>query len=67
MANFLEPVIEPYIELLTKCTRSIVLKAETRLGMTDYDDIAKVAISAFQGPERLNGRAIGLVSEFLTQ
>ncbi|XDG05687.1 hypothetical protein ABKA04_005302 [Annulohypoxylon sp. FPYF3050] len=66
MANFLEPMIESYPEILIKGTWSTVFKADTRLGLIDHDDIAKFAVAAFQDKERFNGNAIGLVSEFLT-
>ncbi|KAI0543158.1 NmrA family protein [Xylaria digitata] len=66
MANFLEPVIESYSEILSKNTQSTVFKAETQLGLTDHEDIASIAVEAFRDSNRFNGRAIGLVSEFLT-
>ncbi|KAI1779314.1 NmrA family protein [Hypoxylon cercidicola] len=66
MANFLEPLIEGYTEILTDGTWSTVFKTDTRLGLIDHDDIAKFAVAAFQDPERFNARVIGLVSEFLT-
>ncbi|KAF3763268.1 hypothetical protein M406DRAFT_49536 [Cryphonectria parasitica EP155] len=66
MANFLEPVIEGYSEILEKGTWSTVLKADTRLGLIDHDDVAKFTVAAFQNPDRFDGRAIGLASEFLT-
>lgn len=66
MTNFLEPNIQAYSELLSKGTWSTTFRADTRLGLVDHHDTAKVALLAFQNPERLNGRAIGLVSEFLT-
>lgn len=66
MANFLEPSINLYSEILDKGTWSTIHKADTSLGLVDHDDVAKLAVSAFQDPAALNGRAIGLVSEFLT-
>lgn len=66
MANFLEPVIDEYTEILNQGTWSTVFGPDTQLGLIDHDDIAKVAIAAFQDPDRFNGREIGLVSEFLS-
>lgn len=66
MTNFLEPNIQGYSEILEKGTWSSVFEAGTRLGLVDYDDTAKLAVLAFQNPELLHGRAIGLVSELLT-
>lgn len=66
MANFLEPVIESYSEILSKNTWSTDFKAETQLGLTSHEDIASIAVAALRDSNRFNGRAIGVVSEFLT-
>lgn len=66
MANFLEPAINGYTEILDSGTWPTIFKADTRLGLVDHDDVAKIAVSAFQDPGALNGRVIGIVSEFLT-
>jgi len=66
MNNLVEPLINDYSELLTKGTWSTVFSADTRLGLIDCDDIGKFAVAVMQDEKTFNGRAIGLVSEFLT-
>ena len=72
MANFLEPNINNYTDLLRDGegggTWSTALTADTRLGLIDHEDIARFTVAAFKEPEsdRFKSKAIGLVSEFLT-
>ncbi|KAF2683179.1 NmrA family protein [Lentithecium fluviatile CBS 122367] len=66
MANFLEPIINNYTDIVTEGKWTTSLTADTPLGLIDHEDIARFAVAAFQNPDRLNGREIGLVSEFLT-
>lgn len=68
MLNFLEPHINNYADLLSNGVWSTCLTATTRLGLTDHEDIARIATAAFLDPEgaRFRGKAIGLVSEFLS-
>ncbi len=68
MLNFLEPNINNYADLISTGIWSTCLTADTRLGLIDHEDIARVAVAAFQDPEadKFKGKAIGLVSEFLS-
>jgi uncharacterized protein YbjT (DUF2867 family) len=68
MLNFLEPNINNYADLIRDGVWSTSLTADTRLGLVDHEDIARVAVAAFQDPEAdtFNGKAIGIVSEFLS-
>lgn len=66
MSNFLEPIIQQYSEILEKGTWTTIFKPDTRIGLVDHDDTAKLALLAYQDPKLLHGRAISLVSELLT-
>jgi uncharacterized protein YbjT (DUF2867 family) len=68
MLNFLEPNINNYADLISDGVWSTCLTPDTRLGLIDYEDIARIAAAAFLDPEadKFNGKAIGLVSEFLS-
>lgn len=67
MSNFLDPFIAVvYSEIVTKGTWTTILRPDAKLGLIDHVDIAKVAAVGFQDPERVDGRVIGLASEFLT-
>ncbi|KAF2789981.1 NmrA family protein [Melanomma pulvis-pyrius CBS 109.77] len=68
MINFLEPNINFYAGLFRDGVWSTCLKPDTRLGLIDHEDIAAVAAAALDAPDapEFKGKAIGLVSEFLS-
>ncbi|KAI0884560.1 NmrA family protein [Annulohypoxylon maeteangense] len=66
MANFLQPNIDNYLDIVNDGVWKSALTADTQLGLVDHEDIAKVAVAAFRDPAQFNGREIGLASEFLT-
>lgn len=68
MVNFLEPNINNYADLISDGVWSTSLTADTRLGLVDFEDIGRIAAAAFMDPEadKFNGKAIGIVSEFLS-
>ncbi|KAI1370091.1 NmrA family protein [Hypoxylon crocopeplum] len=66
MANFLEPKVQRYPEPRDKGTWTTSMTAESKLALIDHVDIAKVAIAAFQEPQRFHNKAIGLASQLLT-
>ena len=67
MANFLEPMINMFTDILgPEADWRSALTPETRLGLVDHDDIAKFAVAAFKEPEKWNGRVVGIASELLS-
>lgn len=66
MANFLEPKVERYPEPRDKGTWTTSMTAESKLALLDHADIAKIAIAAFQQPQKFYDMAIGLASQILT-
>lgn len=66
MVNFLELHINNYTDIIGKSTWITSLTPKTPLGLIDHQDIGEIAVAAFKDPDRLNGRAIGLVSDFLS-
>lgn len=67
VANYLEPSINMFQEILTEGTWSTLMDPNARLGLTDHDDVAKVTIAILENPEKFNNRSIPVISEFLTQ
>ncbi|RYP67310.1 hypothetical protein DL770_008639 [Monosporascus sp. CRB-9-2] len=68
MANFLEPKINRpgYVDVRDKGCWTTPVTAETNIALVDHEDIAKLAVSAFQNPVRFHGQAIGVASELIT-
>ncbi|KAH9984484.1 hypothetical protein F4779DRAFT_330642 [Xylariaceae sp. FL0662B] len=66
MANFLEPNINNYADIISEGIWKNALTADTLVVLIDHEGIAKFAVAAFQNKDRFRGRAIGLVSELLT-
>ncbi|KAI1766807.1 NmrA family protein [Hypoxylon sp. FL1150] len=66
MANFLEPKVQRYPEPRDKGTWTTSMTAKSKLALLDHVDIAKVAIAAFQEPQKFHNKAIGLASQLLT-
>jgi uncharacterized protein YbjT (DUF2867 family) len=65
MANFMEPKCVRYPEVRDKGTWTTSLTPETQFPLVDHQDIASLAVTVFQRPEELNGRAFNVASQIL--
>ncbi|RWA07700.1 hypothetical protein EKO27_g7405 [Xylaria grammica] len=63
MANFLEPKVKRYTEIRDHHRWTTSMTADTQPPIVDHEDIAKVAVAAFQDPVAFHRRAIGVASE----
>lgn len=66
MTNFTEPLINMFQGILNEGTWTNALTPDTRLGLVDFDDISKIALAAFEDPEKFKMREVGIASEMLT-
>lgn len=66
MANFVEPAINAYSDILEQGTWTTALAPESQLGLLDHEDTARVALAAFRDPARFHRRVIGMASELRT-
>ncbi|KAK4213892.1 hypothetical protein QBC37DRAFT_285056 [Rhypophila decipiens] len=67
MANFLEPKVSRAApSLRDHGFYKTATTPDTRLALVDHQDIARLAVFAFQHPAKLHGQAVGIASELLT-
>ncbi|KAM7197569.1 hypothetical protein V8F33_005535 [Rhypophila sp. PSN 637] len=67
MANFLEPKVNRAASgVRDHGIYKTATTPDTQLALVDQEDIARLAVYAFQYPEKLHGQALGVASELLT-